>query len=176
MLGSDAVRVDCHRPVHYERRRPEETVLYQTLQGHLETFIPDVEADGERALPRFVKKELRDFLDCGILAKGSSRVRCARCRHDRVVAFSCKHRGFCPSCGGRRMAETAANLTDHVIPEVPVRQWVNSLPHAIRYRLAYDHEACTIALQASCAPSSPICVVERGEGTASSTASPVGSP
>lgn len=46
------------------------------------------------------------------------------------------------------MAETAANLTDHVIPEVPVRQWVLSLPHRIRYRLAYDHEACTVALRA----------------------------
>lgn len=46
------------------------------------------------------------------------------------------------------MAETAANLTDHVIPEVPVRQWVLSLPHAIRYRRAYDHVACTIALRA----------------------------
>lgn len=30
-----------------------------------------------------------------------------------VVSFSCKHRGFCPSCGGRRMAEMAAQLTDH---------------------------------------------------------------
>ncbi|MCX4240579.1 transposase, partial [Paraliomyxa miuraensis] len=147
MLACHAARIDS-RAVHYERRRPEQTVLYQTLQRHLETFIADVEDSGERTLPRFVKKELRDFLDCGILAKGFLRVRCARCRHDRVVAFACKRRGVCPSCGGRRMAETAANLSDHVIPEVPVRQWVVSLPHRIRYRLAYDHEACTLALRA----------------------------
>jgi hypothetical protein len=49
-----------------------------------------------------------------------------------------KHRGFCPSCGGRRMAETAAHLVDHVFPEVPVRQWVRSVPFHLRYRLAYD--------------------------------------
>jgi predicted AAA+ superfamily ATPase len=30
------------------------------------------------------------------------------------------------SCGARRMAETAAHLVDHVIPPVPVRQWVLS--------------------------------------------------
>jgi len=36
--------------------------------------------------------------------------------------------GFCPSCGARRMAQTAAHLLDHVIPRVPVRQWVLSLP------------------------------------------------
>ena len=47
-------------------------------------------------------------------------------------------KNWCPSCGGRRMAETAAHLVDHVIPVVPVRQWVLSVPFALRYRLAYD--------------------------------------
>jgi hypothetical protein len=36
------------------------------------------------------------------------------------------------------MAETAAHLVDHVFPMVPVRQWVLSIPFALRYRLAYD--------------------------------------
>lgn len=99
-------------------------------------------------LPYFVKRELREFLGCGILAKGFLRVRCPQCRHDRVVAFSCRRRGFCPSCGGRRMAKKAAHLVDHVFPDVPVREWVLSLPHRIRYRLAYDQDACTIALRA----------------------------
>jgi hypothetical protein len=36
------------------------------------------------------------------------------------------------------MAETAAHLVDHVFPIVPVRQWVLSIPFALRYRLAYD--------------------------------------
>ena len=36
------------------------------------------------------------------------------------------------------MAETAAHLVDHVFPEVPVRQWVLSVPFPLRYRLAYD--------------------------------------
>ena len=39
-------------------------------------------------------------------------------------------------CGGRRMAERAAHLVDHVLPpHVPVRQWVLSVPHRLRYRL-----------------------------------------
>ena len=42
------------------------------------------------------------------------------------------------SCGGRRMADTAAHLVDRVLPEAPVRQWVLSLPFSLRYRLAYD--------------------------------------
>ena len=36
------------------------------------------------------------------------------------------------------MADTAAHLVDRVLPEVPVRQWVLSLPWQLRYRLAYD--------------------------------------
>jgi hypothetical protein len=37
------------------------------------------------------------------------------------------------------MADTAAHLVEQVIPWVPVRQWVLSLPH-VRYRMAYDSE------------------------------------
>ena len=58
-----------------------------------------------------------------------------------VVAFSCKGR-FCPSCGGRRMTELAAQLVDRVIPDVPVRQWVLSLPWSLRYQLAFDAPLC----------------------------------
>ena len=34
------------------------------------------------------------------------------------------------------MADTAAHLVDHVIPHVPVRQWVLSFPYRIRFLLA----------------------------------------
>ena len=50
------------------------------------------------------------------------------CGDDKRVAFSCKRRGFCASCGARRMARMAAHLVDHVTPHMPVRQWVLSLP------------------------------------------------
>jgi hypothetical protein len=121
----------------YARRRPEESVLYGVVQTELETFLARAQTR-DRPVPRFVERELRGFLHYGILAHGFVRVHCDGCGLDRVVAFSCKGRGFCPSCGGRRMADTAAHLVDRVLPEVPVRQWVLSLPFALRYRLAYD--------------------------------------
>jgi hypothetical protein len=40
------------------------------------------------------------------------------------------------------MAERAAHLVDHVFPDVPVRQWVLSLPYRLRYQLAWDHDVC----------------------------------
>jgi Putative transposase/Transposase zinc-binding domain len=59
----------------------------------------------------------------------------------------CKRRGFCPSCGAKRMSETAAHLVDHVIPSVPVRQWVLSLPIALRVLLAAQPNLVTTVLQ-----------------------------
>ena len=44
------------------------------------------------------------------------------------------------------MAEQAAHLVDHVLPHVPVRQWVLTLPHRLRYLLAYNHALCRAVL------------------------------
>jgi hypothetical protein len=70
------------------------------------------------------------------MEEGFLRLRCEQCHAEKLVAFSCKKRGFCPSCGARRMAETAALLADEVLPERPLRQWVLSLPMALRFLLA----------------------------------------
>jgi ribosomal protein S27E len=79
-----------------------------------------------------VQQEFDAYLKCGRLEEGFLRVRCEQCHAEKLVAFSCKKRGFCPSCGGRRMAETAALLADEVLPERPLRQWVLSLPRIER--------------------------------------------
>src|SRR5262245_56953469 len=121
----------------YIPRQPEETVLYRVVAGQLETFLARHQ-DRERAVPKFVEQQFRSFLECGIPAHGFVRVHCNSCGHDRVVAFSCKGRVWCPGCGGRRMADTAAHLVDHVFPVAPARQWVLSSPFALRYKMAYD--------------------------------------
>ncbi len=45
------------------------------------------------------------------------------------------------------MADTAARLVDHVLPKVPVRQFVLSFPYEIRYRLAYDNDLVSAVLR-----------------------------
>ncbi len=131
----------------YQPRAAEGTVLHRVVRDHLETFLREVadRTDGG-GLPRFVEREFRQFLTCGALGRGFARVRCDDCAYERLVPFSCKRRGFCPSCGGRRMAEQAAHLVDHVLPHVPVRQWVLSLPHRVRYLLAWNHKLCRAVL------------------------------
>ena len=131
------------RPAEYTPRDPSASVLYTVVRDHFETFRVESARlrDGD-GLPRFVEDEFRAFLRCGFLAGGFARFRCGDCKTERLIAFSCKGRGFCPSCGGRRMAERAAHLVDHVFPDVPVRQWVLSVPHRIRYVLAWHHDLC----------------------------------
>jgi len=122
----------------YARRQPENTALYRVVQQHLLTFEQWTDEDSARTLPKFVTEELHKYLDCGILARGFAHLYCDECGEHHVVAFSCKARAVCPSCLGRRMNEGAANLVDHVLPDVPIRQFVLTLPFPLRFPLAFD--------------------------------------
>lgn len=125
---------ECEREARaYVRRQPENGVLYRVLREHLESFLEEGRARGAgEGLPAFVERELREFLSCGVMARGFARFRCDF-GHEILVAFSCKGRGFCPSCCGRRMADLAAHLTDDVLGGLPIRQWVLTLSHRLRY-------------------------------------------
>src|SRR5919108_3003291 len=118
----------------YEPHDPSRTVLYKVIAEHLETFLASLDADPDaKGFPAYVQREFYDYLQCGILAYGFLRLGCDTCKHEMLLAFSCKRRGFCPSCAGRRMAQRAAHLVECVIPWVPTRQWVVSVPMPLRY-------------------------------------------
>jgi hypothetical protein len=118
----------------YRPRRPTTTPLYPVVQHHLETFLARAD-DGDpfgRGPPPWVERDFRAYLTCGILAHGFARARCGDCAKERLIPFSCKGRGICPSCNTRRMVEVAAHLVDHVLPVVPARQFVLSVPKRLR--------------------------------------------
>ncbi|MFK7977571.1 MAG: transposase zinc-binding domain-containing protein [Halioglobus sp.] len=124
----------------YERHQPEQTLLYQLVEAHYPALVDQLAQQG-KSLPDHVHGEFEAYLKCGRLEHGFLRVRCDKCHFERLVAFSCKKRGFCPSCGARRMAETAALLADEVFPDVPLRQWVISFPFPLRYLFAAHPQA-----------------------------------
>jgi len=127
-------------PHGYQPRNPESTALYQIVQQHLETFLEHMRERTAHGygLPRFIERTLYSYLECGVLARGFCRVRCEGCGYEMLLAFSCKRRGVCPSCEGRRMADTAAHLVDRVLPQIPYRQWTLSFPRRIRFVLVRD--------------------------------------
>src|SRR5215475_7438933 len=128
-------------PPTYVPRDPSQTVFYRVVADHLETFLASLDANLDaKGLPAYVERELYDYLQCGILARGFLRLGCDTCPKELLLPFSCKRRGFCPSCAARRMAQTAAHLVECVIPWVPTRQWVVSVPLPLRYWMAASQD------------------------------------
>jgi hypothetical protein len=83
-------------------------------------------------LPARVHTEVRRYLGCGQLARGFVHVQCSECLESRLVAFSCKGRGWCPSCAAKRALETSTHLGE-VLPRVGYRQWTLTLPRGLRW-------------------------------------------
>ena len=133
-----------HRPTNgspareameYARHQPEETILYQVIEEYYPKFLSYL-SESDKTLPQYIQTEFEGYLKCGRLEHGFLRVQCESCHKEQLVAFSCKGRGFCPSCGASRMVESAALLIDSVLPEEPIRQWVLSVPFPLRWLFA----------------------------------------
>ena len=128
----------CPRPGVYVPRQTHDCDAAVLVRRHLAGFIARLEESGQGPLPGFVRDELEGFGGCGDFEKGFMRTACRRCGDELNVPFACKGRGCCPSCMGRRMAEGAALLVDHVLPAVGYRQWVLSFTGPLAVRLGYD--------------------------------------
>ena len=132
-------------PVVYSRHQPEKTILYQAISQHWPKFLARTE-EADRVVPTFVRREFDNYLDCGMIERGAIRLHCFSCGYDRLIALSCKGH-LCPSCAARRMTETAANVVDNLLPNTPLRQWVQTVPVPLRYALAYDTELLSKVIQ-----------------------------
>jgi hypothetical protein len=83
-------------------------------------------------MPTRVRREVERFLTCGDVRAGFVEVSCQSCAESRLVAFSCKGRGWCPSCTTRRALDTGVHL-ESLLPRVAHRQWTLSLPFSVRF-------------------------------------------
>ena len=152
-VAAAAPGASAAKPKLYNPRHPERTLLYQTIAEDFETWFElasagQFDGQGDHHTPKpYVRQAFRKYLECGIFANGFARAWCDDCGHDYFVAYSCKGRGVCPSCNTRRMVETAAHLTDHVFPRLPVRQWVLSVPKRLRYFMQRDGVVLNMVLR-----------------------------
>ena len=111
----------------YVRHRPERSLLYQIVEEYYPAFVSYLATQGT-ALPGYVQREFEDYLKCGRLEHGFLRVRCDSCHAEHLVAFSCKRRGFCPSCGARRMADDCREAGGRAKQEPEPRVKTNNNP------------------------------------------------
>jgi ribosomal protein S27E len=92
----------------YQPRHPECTVLYRVLFHYLERFLSEYESRFERDYGYFrpiIKEVVEKYLDCDNPHCGFARVRCRECGSEFLLCYSCKTRGFCPSCHAKRLEE-----------------------------------------------------------------------
>jgi transposase-like zinc-binding protein len=117
----------------YAPRAPSRTVLYHVVAEPLEALLASrTDAPDVAGVPAYVARALYDSVRWGILAHGLLRLGCDTWKQELLVPCSGKRRGLCPSCAGRRMAQTAAHLVACVLPGVPTRQWGVSVPIPLR--------------------------------------------
>jgi hypothetical protein len=67
-MSMSAAACATSRTATYRRRQPERTVLYQTAQTHLSTWLELTQDESGRSTPAHVERESRRYLECGILA------------------------------------------------------------------------------------------------------------
>jgi transposase-like zinc-binding protein/putative transposase len=119
--------------------------LKEIVEEHLEELFQRWEARFAADLgplhPR-VKKLFESFTRCGDLHFGFLRIRCLNpdCtqKGELLLPYSCKARGLCPSCGQRRAIEWAERMVEEVLPRVPYRQLVFTIPRRLRKYFLFD--------------------------------------
>ena len=129
---------------HYERRRPEKTPLHRVVSENLESWL-----SGEKPPSgpcRATSRTSSAAISSAASSASDSPVLAARAAARRLSWPSPARAAACvrPATVGT-WRETAAHLVDHVIPPVPVRQWVISVPKRLRGMLA-DRPAAVAAL------------------------------
>ena len=127
----------------YRGRKPKASPLWQCLSHHFDEFL---EAYKERFQPRYgflrpiIPEVVEKFLECGDLARGFARIRCDHCKEDRLLAFSCKGRWFCPSCHQKKVQLFGALLAESILYPVPHRHFVFGIPKMLRPYFRYDRD------------------------------------
>ena len=107
----------------YTQRQAQDSPLWALVNAYGETVERAWAEKFEEAYgpwrPHW-RRTLEGFLECGDLACGFARIRCA-CGNEQLLPFSCK-RKLCPSCEARRRVEWADHVVENVLPDLAYRQ------------------------------------------------------
>jgi hypothetical protein len=83
-----------------------------------------------------VRDLMEAFVRCGDAHFGFLRLKCLEptcsSKTERIVPFSCKSRGLCPSCSQKRALLWAERMVDEVLPKVPCVQLLFTIPKIFR--------------------------------------------
>ena len=118
--------------------------LRTILDRHLDEFCDVYNEKYAAKYGMFRLERIRDigerFLTCGDYRLGVARIRCTNrtCGHDYFRPFSCKGFYLCPSCSQKRTLLFAEHLRNEVLLDLPHRQFVFTMPKALRPFFRHD--------------------------------------
>ena len=123
------------------------------LFHHFDRFLAEYESRFEKHygfLRPIVKEVVERYLDCGNPRCGFARIRCPDCHEEHLLMFSCRTRGFCPSCHSKRLEEWGEWMREELLLDVPHRQVVFTIPKMLRIFFKYKRgllgELCRLAV------------------------------
>ena len=130
-------------------------MLYRVIFHYFDRFLAEYESRFEKEygfLRPIIKDVVERYLDCGNPRCGFARIRCPDCGEERLLYFSCRTRGFCPSCHAKRIEEWAEWMRKELLLDVPHRQVVFTIPKMLRVFFKYKRrllgELCRAAVLA----------------------------
>jgi hypothetical protein len=94
-------------------------------------FLTEYESRFEKQhgfLRPIIKEVVERYLDCGNPRCGFARIRCPYCHTEHLLMFSCRTRGFCPSCHAKRLEEWGESVRETLLLDIPHRQVVSHIP------------------------------------------------
>jgi hypothetical protein len=118
--------------------------LQHVFRDHFASFAADYDVRYAKELGNFrierISRVATRFLACGDYRRGVARIRCSNpeCRLEYFRPFSCRGFHLCPSCSQKRSLLFAEYLDEHLLLALPHRQFVFTLPKALRVFLRYD--------------------------------------
>jgi len=124
------------------------------LFHYFDRFLAEYESRFEKEYGFFrpiIKEVVERYLDCGNPRCGFARIRCPDCGGEHLLMFSCRTRGFCPSCHAKRLEEWVEWMKETLLLDVPHRRVVFTIPKMLRIFFKYNRplpgELCRCALR-----------------------------
>jgi len=129
-------------PLAYAQRGTN--ILQHVFRDHFGPFVAQYDSRyakemGNHRLER-ISRVATLFLSRGDYRQGVARFRCTNpdCRHEYFRPFSCKGFFLCPSCSQKRTLLFAEYLDERLLLALPHRQFVFTMPKALRGFLRHD--------------------------------------
>jgi hypothetical protein len=135
--------VQCLPQGVYRPRHAQASPLFRLVEDYFDELerVWDERYERKYGFRRpVVRRVVEQFLDCGDLRCGFARLWCPTCRKDLLLPYSCRRRCFCASCHQKRALLFAEHVDEEVLGDLPVRQYVATIPKMLRLCFKYDRK------------------------------------